>query len=211
MGYRNFIGIAAILIAILIAGCSAPTTDLTESKANTEFMTGPLHKVLIVGVSDNAVVRNRFEQELKRHLTKAGVQALGSLEAMPRDAKIERDAFEKYFHDMGIDAILITQVVDVEKLAGFEQGQEYTGETTRVSWAQSNYYSYYYDTYDRTAEVGHFQYGEILRVESDLFDVESENRIWQCFSKSFHKDNTEKIIDDLSKLLVGALKDDGIL
>ena len=64
--------------------------------------------------------------------------------------------------------------------------------------------------YDRVADPGHAEYANIVRVESNLFDVETEGLIWQCHSKSFNKENTEEVIADLAKLL-SKMKDDGVV
>lgn len=198
-----------LITAILLTVACAPiSTDITATKAFPENNTAPLEKVLVVVISDNLPVRSLFEQEMKKRLEKQGVKAMGSLEAMPGDAKIDREAFETYFKAQNINAILLSHIIDREKMALHVEPQEYSGTGPRTYWA--GYYDYYYQMYDRTSEPGHFQESELLLIESSLFAVKNSEMIWTCQSKSVHRDNARDIIDDLTKMTVKAMKEDGI-
>jgi len=201
--------IIPLLAALLISAisCSVRTTDLTDSHTWTENQSGDIQKILVVGVSGNHSVRNLFEKEMKARLEKLGITAVRSLEKMPRDAAIERDAFAEYFSNEQIDAILVSMVDSVENVGVYSEGLEYEQPPLAVN----SYYDYYTRAYYNVSEPGHFDYAKILRVESNLFDTKTEQVIWQCHSKSFNKDNAEKVIDDLTKLLAKAMKEDGIV
>ena len=201
--------IAIVSIVVLASACSPITSELTASKAFPENNKNPIEKVLIVAISDNVPVRNFFEQELKKRIEKTGVKAMGSLEAMPYEAKIDKEAFETYFKAQNITDILVLRMVDKEKVAIHAEGQEYSGTGPRTYWA--GYYDYYYQMYDRTSEPGHFQEATLLMIESSLFEVDNADIIWTSASKSFHRDNAKDIIKELSKLIVNAMKEDGVL
>jgi hypothetical protein len=201
--------IPIVCILVFASACSPITSELTATKAFPENNTAPVKKVLVVAISDNVPVRNLLEQEIKKRLKKTGVEAMGSLDAMPFEAKIDKEAFETYFKAQQITHILVLRLVDQEKMAIYAEGQEYSGTGPRTYWA--GYYDYYYQMYDRTSEPGHFQEATLLMVESNLFAVNNSEVIWTSSSKSFHRDNARDIIDDLSKLIVNAMKEDGIL
>ena len=203
---RQILFAIAVIAGLIATSCSVRTTDLTDSQTWPENKTGDISKVLVVGVSDNHSVRNLFEKEMALRLEKAGVTALRSLEKMPRDAIIEREAFDTYFSSENIDAVLVSHVTKVENVGIHSEGTEYQQAPAAVN----SYYDYYTAAYYNVAEPGHFEYAKILRIESNLFDVESEQLIWQCHSKSFNKENAEKIIDDLTKMLGNAMMEDGI-
>jgi len=196
-------------LILLITACSPVSTELTGTKSFPENHTEPIEKILVVVISDNLPVRSLFEQEMKAKLEKQGVTAMGSLEAMPGDAKIDKEAFETYFKAQQITTILLTHVVDEEKMAIHAEGQEYSGTGPRTYWA--GYYDYYYQMYDRTSEPGHFQEATLLLIESNLFAVHNSQMIWTCASKSVHRENAREIIGDLTKMTVKAMKEDGVL
>lgn len=202
-----FLPIIAILL--LFTACSPITTELTGSEAFQENNTESIEKILVVVMSDNLPVRSFFEQEMKKRLEKQGVKAMGSLEAMPGEAKIDQEAFDTYFKAQNIDAILLSHVIDEEKTAMHVEGQEYSGTGPRTYWA--GYYDYYYQMYDRTSEPGHFAEATIVYIETNMFAVHNSQMIWTCASKSVHRENAKDIIDELTKLTVKALKEDGIL
>jgi len=82
-----------ITTLLLIAACSPITTDITVTKVFPEKNTAPFEKVLVVVISDKLPVRRLYEQEMKKRLEEQGVKALDSLEAMPYEAKINKEAF----------------------------------------------------------------------------------------------------------------------
>ncbi len=197
-----------ISILLITIACAPISTEITATKAFPENNTEPLEKVLVVVISDNLPVRSLFEQEMKKRLEKQGVTAMGSLEAMPGDAKIDKEAFETYFKAQNINAILLSHIIDREKMALYVEPQEYSGTGPRTYWA--GYYDYYYQMYDRTSEPGHFQESELVLIESNLFAVKNAEMIWTCQSKSVHRENAREIIESLTKLTVKAMKEDGI-
>jgi hypothetical protein len=201
--------IAIVSIVVLASACTPITSELTATKAFPENNKSPIEKVLVVVISDNVPVRNLFEQELKKRIEKTGVKAMGSLDAMPFEAKIDKEAFETYFKAQNITDILVLRMVDKEKVVIHAEGQEYSGTGPRTYWA--GYYDYYYQMYDRTSEPGHFQEATLLMVESNLYEVDNAEVIWTSASQSFHRDNAQDIIKDLSKLIVNAMKEDGVL
>jgi hypothetical protein len=197
-----------ITVAVIATqACSVRTTDLTDSTKWPENQTGEISRVLVVGVSDNNSIRNLFENKMKDHLEKYDVDVIRSLDKMPREAIIERSAFETYFKSENIDAILVSQVVNVEKVGAYSEGQEYEQPAVGLN----SYYDYYTRAYYNVSEPGHFEYAQILTVESNLFDVGSESMVWQCHSKSFNKENAQKIIGELTKMVAKAMSEDGII
>ena len=178
-----------------------------DSTYSPENQSGDISKVLIVGVSDNLSVRNLFEKEMEKSIEKHNVKAMRSLEAMPGDAAIDRESFDKYFQAQQIDAVLVTRLIDAEKVGLYAEGQDTkTPQAVAATW-----WDHYQNTYDRYAEPGSFEYANILRVETNIFDVGSEQLIWQCHSKSFQKNNTEDVLRDIAKILGKAMKEDGVM
>jgi hypothetical protein len=204
---RQIVGVVSMIVFLGASACSVRTTDLTDSKTWPENRSGEISKILVVGVSDNHSVRNLYEREMQERLQKRGVVVMRSLDKMPKDAVIEREAFETYFQSEGIDAVLVSQVIDVENVGVYSEGYEYGQPPV----ALNSYYDYYTNAYYNVSEPGHFDYAKILKVESNMFDVSSEQLIWQCHSKSFNKENAEKVVGDLTKLLSKAMVEDGVV
>ena len=86
----------AVLAGSLLA-CSPKSTALTGTRHLEQNRTGDIQKVLVVGISPNGPVRNRFEQEVKKQLGKHKIDAVGSLEVLPKEEAINKEAFVKYF------------------------------------------------------------------------------------------------------------------
>ena len=194
-----------IAFTALMISCSS-TTDLTDSNLFEEHKTGAISKVLVVGVSDNESVRNRFERQMSEQIERYGVTTSRSLQHMPASEPINRDSYVKYFSQENFDAVVVCRVIDHEKVGVYSAGDDYR----QPDDLRSTDYNFYDLTYHAAAEPGHYNFAEILRIETEVLDVGSEEMIWQCHSKSFHKDNAEKLIADLTKMVGKAMKEDGV-
>ena len=207
---RSFSFLLILCITITLIGCKTNTTALTDSQRYMDNQTGDLKKILVVAVSSNVPVRNLFEKDMATQIERHGVEVVRSLEEMPADEPIKEEAFANHFANKQIDAVLVSHIVDVEKIAEHTDGEQYD-QMPQMSAYNYTYYNYYYRTWDRAAEPGHFEYAEIVRIETTLWDVETQNVIWECHSKSFHRENAKDIISDLTKLLGKTMKEDGVL
>src|SRR4051812_20795114 len=102
-----------LLFMPTLFGCAS--TSLDDSWKDPNYSGGPVSKVLVVGVSTQAKVRQDFEETFAQALNRKGVQAVASYTLIPENGKIPEDALQKAIEKTGADAVLITRMVSKTK------------------------------------------------------------------------------------------------
>ena len=84
----NKLGIITAISLMIFSSCTGG--KMASTWTDESFEVERFEKILIVGISTNVSVRNAFEKELKEKIIKKGATAIGSLEVLPKDEKIEK-------------------------------------------------------------------------------------------------------------------------
>ncbi len=196
-----------MVLGIVISGCSKSTAALVGSWSEEAHETGQANNFLVVGVSPQPVARKKFETELRDRLQRSRLRAEASLQTISPEDEISRETFEKYFKDKNIDVVLVSQIVDAKNAPVYDPGDQ----REMLNPYYQDFYSYYRNKIVKVPEVGHFEQGRLVQVETTAFSVKEGKPIWQCVSKSFDQGNTLKVIDDLAALIVKTMKQDRII
>lgn len=193
---------------LLAWSCGRQTTQLTDSWSEPEYSAENLEKFLVVGTSPNRLVRKTFEVAMRDRLNRQPqLEAMASLEAISADEEITDATFREYFSDKDIDAVLVTRVVDAKEAAKFKEGDKHK----QLNPYYNDFFSYYRRMIVKVPEPGTFEYGRMVQLETNVFETGEGKLIWRALSESYDEGNTEKVIDDLTKLIVKQMKADGII
>lgn len=202
IGFLKFVPIVGL--ALYLVSCSA--TGFVGTWSEEEYRTGSIKKVLVLGMSDKAVVRNAFEKELKFEFQKAGIEAISSLEVLPPDAEIGRETFERYFSEDNIDAVIVSRHIGTET-----DIQQYVDTYTVPHGYYYGFYGYYHNAWGYTYGRSYVTETKRYYIETNLYETKEGKLIWSGVSETVDPSTALDIIDDLSKLLVRKLKKDGYL
>jgi hypothetical protein len=150
----------------------------------TETYTGqPVSNILVIAVTGNEHNRRLFENTFVRQLEANGVDAVASetILAMPPNLRIQKEAILAAVRQHDNDAVIITQLV--------------SGETKEVNTRDSrNFRGFFY--YSPSAAV----YSDItttLRLETNLYDVNTRDRIWSYISDTWSQEPTQQIMSGI--------------
>jgi hypothetical protein len=201
----NKIGTIVILSFLILSACK---TQMGSTWKDEAYEVEHFDKILVVGNSPNVSVRHAFERELTEKISKKGVTAIASLDVLPKDEKISKEAFYKYFKDENIDAILVTRLVDMKETAEFVEGETYVQP---VSGYYGGFYTYYHNVYREIPDASHFETTKVYQIETNLFKVEGEKLVWHALSEAYNPTDALEIIDDLAKNIAKKLSDEGYL
>ena len=199
--------VTIIVISLLLISCGAGKMGSTWTDEAIEVEA--FDKILIVGMSTNVSIRNAFENQLKEKIAKKGATAIGSLEVLPKDEKIDEETFAKYFSDADIDAVLVTRLVNLKETTEFVQGQ--------TTYAQADYkssgyfYTFYHTAYIEVSDPSYFQKERVYHIETNLFKVDGEKLVWHALSEAYNPIDALEIIDDLAKNISKKLSKEGYL
>ncbi len=198
----------AIVALICLFAFSCTPGKMGSTWKDEAYEVEHFDKILVVGNSPNPSVRNAFEKQLKEKIEKKGVIAISSLEVLPKEEEITKEAFYKYFKNESIDAIIITRLVELKETADFIEGETYVQP---VSGYYGGFYSYYHSVYREVPDPSHFQTEKVYKIETNLFKVDGEKLVWHALSEAYNPKDALEIIDNLAKNIAKKLSEEGYI
>ncbi len=204
----KFIKLTTIItITCFFIGCGG-SVSLVNVWTDPGYHGDNLEKILVIGMAPREQTRTVFEYQLKNEFIINGVDALASLDGMPKDEEISKEAFEKYFTGLNIDAVLITGLLRADTTETYVPGRMYSAST---GYYYRDYYGYYHSHWGMYHEPGYFKETREYLIESTLYKTSNGKIIWRGVSKAVNPDKFMKLIEDLSKSLVKRLSKDGLI
>jgi len=96
------------------------------------------------------------------------------------------------------DAVIITHLI----------GKEEKDVFARSGSAYRGFYGFYHSRY---SDPGYSSTGRTVRLETNLYDVKTEELIWSGQSETWSKDSKDQIINDVIKAVVNNLQKNKLL
>ncbi len=197
---------AIVMITGLFLGCGG-SVSLINVWTDPGYNGDKIQKILVVGVAPREQTRSIFEYQLKNDFNTNGVNAIASLDGMPKDEEISKEAFERHFTGLNIDAVLVTGLLRADTSETYVRGSSYSIYTGH----NRDFWGYYHSHWTTVHEPGYFQETREYIIESALYETTSGKMIWSGVSKAVNPDNVVIVIKDLSKTLVKRLGKDGLV
>ena len=189
-----------LILMVLIMACAG--TDLTTKQIDKSAPTEPVSDILVIVVADKDDTRRYFEGRFVEALKKAGVDAVASADAipMPSDLELKKEAILQAVDQYESDAVLITHLADIA----------YAESRSRANPQEYGFYGYYGYLYRYYNDPAYSRTYATIVLETNLFDVETENLIWSGQTKSMDRAKVE-VINDVISLVVRDLLDKKLL
>jgi hypothetical protein len=173
------IGIAVLAMAALTS-CTAGT-QLTSSWAEPTAAGKTYQKYVVVGATDRAPTRHRYEDAFVTALHQRGLTAVASY-SVAGDGRLDKDAAAAKLQEIGADAVIVTRLVDQESY------QEYYPPTYSTVAAPSAYYGgwygYYSLGYSYQTSPGYTVENKVFRIETNVYDVKNEKLLWSGITET---------------------------
>ena len=199
---------ATLAIAATIIACAGPTSQTYVDRVARakEIPNAPYSDILIVGIAPRGATAREFEEVLAAELKKMGVNAIGYHRAASR-ADVQEEAVRRIASEQGCNAVLFVtgSLVSAQR--------EVTGSRTDV---QANvkggglvdFFRYDYKEAKTPAKT---DYRVNIQFTSDMFDVESEQRIYTVESRTDFAETTSEVIISEARQLARRLRKDDMV
>ncbi len=183
----------------LIISCAG--TELTHKQVNEAYKGKPVSNILVIAITGNEDTRRSFERKFVAQLKSAGVEAISSEEAipMPADLELKKETILNAINQFENDAVIITHLIDIEKKEVYTPG------------ARGGYHGFYHMWHSYAHDPGYSSTRKTLRLETNLYDVKTEELIWSGQSKTWSKDSKYQIINDVIKVLINDLQNNKLI
>jgi len=206
---RNRIGVTALaLVAALAAACTGPTahTHVDRVARAKELPNAPYKRVLIVATAARASSAREFEEVLAKELTNKHTDAFGYHRAASR-ADVKEDVVRSLAELQKADAILVVtaRLVNAER----EVTEERTDVQAEVKGGGLvDFFRYDYKEYTSPPSA---DYRVNIQVQTDMFDVDTEERIYTVESRTDFGEATSEIILGEARELAKRLRKDKLV
>jgi hypothetical protein len=190
------------ITAILLTACANTKISQSWVEPDNKRVYGNL---LIIGISNSEQNRRAFESNFVESLVAYGAEAQASYKLIKSNEKIDRDTISKAIKGMDIDGVIITHVVGVDEETVYRPSMDYM--PMYGGGYYGGLYSYYPHVNTYVTSPGYYTTHDTYNLESNLYDVKTEELVWSARSRSFAPDSVQEVIVDLTKLLIEDLDD----
>ena len=191
----------------VVAACSS--TKLVESWSEPEFTDKPFKKILILAVMQDDLQRRSFEGKFAERITLDGVEGVpgNTLMSNPEDYD-EKSEIRQAVMQSGADAVLIATLVKVKK--------EERYVPPRVDYIPSygyghGMYDYWGRSYQSVYSPGYTTVDTIVKLETSVFSVDTENMVWSGRTESFNPKSSEKVVQENADVIAADMKKAGLI
>ena len=151
---RRFLVIAAAFLVVTLA--AGKSSKLVMSRKNPAY-TGAkkFHRVLALGLSDKTVIRADFEDKLAAELGAPEIEAIpgNAILLRPEGTYFDLDYLKTQIREHGIDAIVVSRLINVEITATYVPGVPYTPPFPYYN----SFYGYYGAVYPAVYSPGYLK------------------------------------------------------
>ena len=201
----------SLLLFLFLAGtfisCSSTKTEIIGEWQEESFQKGNLQKVLVLGIvnKEKPLLRRNFEDGMAKAFKDGGISALVSMDYMPFDVATDSTAFEKYFKELNVDAIVVSRLVGMDASRDYTAGYLYTIPFN----SYYGFYGYYYAGLEYANSSGYLSKNVVVVLETNIYETTNKKLIWSGVSETVDPDKASDVINSFSDELVRKLRSEG--
>ena len=191
------------LVLPLFAG-----TDIVHRWVLTGLPMPKFTKVMVASVMENYLVRQSFEDEMKKLLEKNGVQAVQSYMVLPPKNEMMEGELRQRIKESVLDGVIVVRPKAVRQ----ETEEVVTGGVWVPPPGYYSFYPYWNMAYGQFyATSWRVDENVIVRVEVNFYNVKDEKLVWSGETDTVYSKDFEKLGKDYAKTLVKQLKRDKVI
>lgn len=197
--------IAVAVCLPLLSSCT--NTKITSVWMDSEKAGTTFNDILIIGIADEEHNRRLFEEQFTSQLKAAGIQTSVSYTLLPQGIDINRDTVSAAIEGKTVDAVIVTHLVAVEEETVYRPSMDY-----QPAYGYYNgLYSYYPHVHTYVHQPGYYTTHDIVKLETNLYEVATEQLVWSAQSSSFAPESAKEVIDELVNLVIKDLQQKGLI
>ncbi len=206
----NFRSRILALVAILTLGVLplSAGTRIVYRWVLTGIPMPTIKKVLLVGLTDNYLVRQEFEDKMEELLAKSGVTGIKSHMVFPPKNELMEGEPRQRIRESTLDAVLVVRPKEVR-----QEKEEVVSGGFYVP--PSGYYSFwpywnaaYGSIYSTTSYI---KESTVIRAECNIYNSKDEKLIWSGESDTMLEKSFEKMGKGYAQSLYNQLKKDKVI
>ncbi|PCI06614.1 MAG: hypothetical protein COB77_06530 [Gammaproteobacteria bacterium] len=197
-----------VIASIIFLVSSCTNTKISQSWVDPDLKKS-YNDILIIGIGESEQNRRAYESYFSTALEEKGIEALASYKLIKSNAKIDRETIGKAIKGLNVDGVIVTHLTAVDEETIYRPSMDYM--PMYGGGYYGGLYSYYPHVNAYVTRPGYYETHETYTLETNLYDVESEELVWSARSRSFAPESVDEVITDLTKLLIEELIDKGLI
>ena len=203
---KNAKVLSTLVCACVLLIISCATTKQVQVWKDASYQ-GKLKKILVIGVSQLPLMRNFFESEFVDQLKARGVEGVVSNKIISPEKMRDKEAVLSAIKGMGIEAVLVTRVVDKRYADQFYGGG--------VELMPTDYYGGWDSIYAQgfaAAPLPVYQHSvDIVMLQTNVYDIQKEKLIFSAISKTYVEGAKESVVKPFIEAMVKELAAEKLL
>ncbi len=191
----------------VVLSCASSKTELNQVWTDPSLAEHRIQKIMILGIAPSEANRRIFEEQLSAQFAEHGVTAVPGATLIPVGTEIDKETVKSAIEGKGFDSVLVTSVIGVDKEIEHRPGTTYSVPQT----SYTRHYGYIVVTYEEVNTPGYLEEHEIVKLETNIYDTESEMLMWSALSEIFDPESVEKATETFGKVILGNLKTTGYI
>ena len=180
------------IVLFLLSSCATTTTTNVWRDQTCQ---GTVKKILVMGISQREGIQRFFEDEFVRQLRNRGTDGIAGYSILPYDEKMDKDFIASKAKESGADTVLVARPIS-RKI-----------ERSYVPGSYSRWGSYYGYAYS----PGYVVADEYVYIETNLYDVATENLIWTAQSETIMLATDQELIKSFIGTMIAQLASDRLI
>jgi len=203
------IKLTLIILSLLGVTACVSSTKMVKSWIDPEFKGGAFQKILVLAVIKDDIHRRSYEQRFAELVPNYNAAAIAgyTLVKETKDYSSKPKIIEAV-KKSGADAVLVAELVSVKKKE--RQVPASYSYAPRYGYGYG-YYGYSSRAYDTMYQPGYTTVDTVVKLETTVFDVQTEKMVWAGGTRSFNPGSAEKVITENANLILSGMKKAGLL
>ncbi|MEN9598024.1 MAG: hypothetical protein RL596_335 [Bacteroidota bacterium] len=202
------------VLGMLITSCSS-SKESTGVWKNTEKLAGKSYsKIFIVIMTADLEARSIIESDISEAATAKGYANIKSMDVMPvKFSETKLPSKEEILAQVkanNCDAVFIATLLKKEEDVRYTPGTAAYTIAPFYSW-HGNFFGYYNHWQPIVSTPGYYNKSKTYFVQSNLYDVASQEVMWSVQSKVFDPTSLKKFSGTYTSSLVKQLTKEGLL
>jgi hypothetical protein len=207
MKVRLCIGALFTILAIAVLPLMA-STKIVHRWVLTGVPMPRFQKMLVASIMENYLIRQEFEDEMKKLLAKYGVEGIQSYMVLPPRNEMMEGELKQRIKESSLDSVLVVRPKAVRK----ETEEVITGGIYVPPPGYYTFWPYWNTAYgDFYPTSSYTKENIIVRVEFNLYGAKYEKLVWSGESDTLYSKDFDKLGKGYAQALVNQLKKDKVI
>jgi hypothetical protein len=196
----------------LVAGCQ--TTSIQSAWYDTNFRSGPMRKIVVVGSVDSISDGRVFEDIFAEKLRAAGVEGVAGYTVIADEARAAEAPFAAAVAKTGAQGLLLVRLLRVDTRTQVSTtmvpGGMGWGWGGAGSWSGGGmgWGSPFGPSMVPVQQVSQY---DLATVESKLFDVQTKQLVWAATTTTFNPTSVARETPGFADVIIGQMAQRGII